>query len=66
MCALEAKVKALAPVMINEVMRIVHLENIWYTAGILLPTPKEVNLCRVFEARGEDDYEQDDMALQAA
>ncbi|CAA3020116.1 glycylpeptide N-tetradecanoyltransferase 1-like [Olea europaea var. sylvestris] len=34
--------KRLAPVMIKEVTRRIHLENIWqaaYTAGVLLPTP---------------------------
>ncbi|XP_073007306.1 glycylpeptide N-tetradecanoyltransferase 1-like [Typha latifolia] len=39
--------KRLAPVMIKEVTRRVHLENIWqaaYTAGIVLPTP--VTTCR--------------------
>ncbi|RRT66644.1 hypothetical protein B296_00010957 [Ensete ventricosum] len=39
--------KRLAPVMIKEVTRRVHLENIWqaaYTAGVILPTP--VTTCR--------------------
>ncbi|KAM7255581.1 hypothetical protein ACFE04_008479 [Oxalis oulophora] len=36
------RLKRLAPVMIKEVTRRVHLENIWqaaYTAGVVLPTP---------------------------
>ncbi|CAL9057179.1 glycylpeptide N-tetradecanoyltransferase 1 [Musa acuminata AAA Group] len=39
--------KRLAPVMIKEVTRRVHLENIWqaaYTAGVVLPTP--ITTCR--------------------
>ncbi|KAG1346378.1 glycylpeptide N-tetradecanoyltransferase 1 [Cocos nucifera] len=39
--------KRLAPVMIKEVTRRVHLENIWqaaYTAGVILPTP--ITTCR--------------------
>lgn len=39
--------KRLAPVMIKEVTRRVHLENIWqasYTAGVVIPTP--ISTCR--------------------
>ncbi|OAY68804.1 Glycylpeptide N-tetradecanoyltransferase 1 [Ananas comosus] len=39
--------KRLAPVMIKEVTRRVHLENVWqaaYTAGVVLPTP--ITTCR--------------------
>ncbi|CBI35914.3 unnamed protein product, partial [Vitis vinifera] len=39
---LKLRSKRLAPVMIKEVTRRVHLENIWqaaYTAGVVLPTP---------------------------
>ncbi|CAI8606139.1 unnamed protein product [Vicia faba] len=41
------RTKRLAPVMIKEVTRRVHLENIWqaaYTAGVILPTP--VSTCQ--------------------
>ncbi|CDP21474.1 unnamed protein product [Coffea canephora] len=39
---LKLRSKRLAPVMIKEVTRRIHLENVWqaaYTAGVLLPTP---------------------------
>ncbi|KAJ6991746.1 glycylpeptide N-tetradecanoyltransferase 1, partial [Populus alba x Populus x berolinensis] len=67
--------KRLAPVMIKEVTRRVHLENIWqaaYTAGVVLPTPittcqywhRSLNPKKLIDAWCKDDNEPDHKTLQ--